>query len=241
MRTSCSFWVLIAALLLSACGASPTPEAPILTAPAIGVQITKQYCPSIEVQVGTSIAWTNADTVDHIVIIERMDEQGVVVDSGGTDLLQPGNTFSILLTEAGQYTYYCSLDRKQFGTIHILPDTPVGGDASQESSTASAGTPQCIETMIPATIAEVQPAQPSAGSEITVTGSGGFVQDSCGGVNESARSFTLYLDREPVGDFICYVNHCELKFRLPDPLTEGSHCLSTQKDVCEFEFSVIKQ
>ncbi len=155
--------------------------------------------------------------------MERVDEQGVVTDSGGT--------FSILLTETGQYTNYCSLDRKQFGTINILPNDPA---PVIENST------ECAERLIPPTVTDIQPAQPFAGNEMTVTGNGGFFQDSCGGVNESARTFTLYLDQEPVGDFACYVNHCELQFRLPDTLTAGAHCLSTQKDACEYEFSAVE-
>jgi hypothetical protein len=50
------------------------------------------------------IAWTNQDKVDRILMIERKDEQGAIIDSGGTDLLQPGTTFSINLTAPGQYT-----------------------------------------------------------------------------------------------------------------------------------------
>lgn len=229
---------LILALAVSACGTPPTPDALVLTPPAIGVELTGEYCPAIEIQLGMHIAWTNVDDEDQLLIIERVDEQGVVVESGGTPLLQPGTTFSILLTEAGEYTYYCSLDRKQFGTINVLPEAFA---TVSENSTQGPSTTQCVETLIPATITEIQPAQPSAGSEITVIGSGGFMQDTCGGVNESARSFRVYLDDEPVGDFLCYVNHCELKFRLPDPLTEASHCLSIQKDVCEFSFPVVLQ
>lgn len=235
MKINFRFWVLILTFILSACGASPTAEVPVLTPPAIGIQLTGEYCPAIEVQLGTHIAWTNVDHVDHMLIIERMDEQGVVVESGGMPLLQPGTTFSMLLTEAGQYTYYCSLDRKQYGTINVLPGTST---TVIENSTQAPATTQCVETLMAPFITEIQPAQPSAGSEITVMGNGGFIQDSCGGVNESARAFTMYLDHEPVGDFMCYVNYCELKLRLPDTMTEGSHCLSTQKDVCELSFSV---
>jgi len=67
------------------------------------------------------IMWTNMDSADHTLIIERTNEQGVIVDVGGTDLLQPGNFFSTSLSETGQYTYYCSKDRTSFGTITVLP------------------------------------------------------------------------------------------------------------------------
>ncbi len=44
------------------------------------------------------------DNVDLVLWLERKDKNGVLVDAGGTDLLQPGTTFSITLTELGQYT-----------------------------------------------------------------------------------------------------------------------------------------
>ena len=99
-------------------------------------------------------------------------------------------------------------------------------------------TPVCIEKTIPPIIADIQPSQIMSGSEITIIGTGGYIQDSCGGFNESASRFNLYLDNKTVGDLICYVNHCEVKIVLSDTITSGSHCLSTQKDICEFEFEV---
>jgi plastocyanin len=113
--------ILILTLALTACGAQQVPASPVLTPPAISVQITKDDCPSLDVQMGMQIAWTNADSVDHMVLIEQKDEQGNVTDSGGTDLLQPGTTFSITLLNPGEYTYYCSKDRKAFGTITVFP------------------------------------------------------------------------------------------------------------------------
>ena len=115
-------WLVTVFLVLSiaACGGQNSVAVPV-TPPAIQVHITKDNCPSIEVQVGMQIVWTNQDDVDRVVIIERANEQGVVVDSGGTDLLRPADTFSTSLSEAGQYIYYCSIDRTAFGTITVFP------------------------------------------------------------------------------------------------------------------------
>ena len=107
--------------IMVACGGVRNAEEPVLTPPAIGVQFTKDNCPSIEVQAGMQVAWTNEDDVDHVLLLERKDANGVLVESGGTDLLQPGTTFSIILTTPGQYTYYCSTDQTTFGTITVLP------------------------------------------------------------------------------------------------------------------------
>jgi hypothetical protein len=99
-------------------------------------------------------------------------------------------------------------------------------------------TPSCTEKTILPRITDIQPSPITAGSEITITGTGGYIQDSCGGINESARSFKLYLDKELVGDLLCYVNHCETKINVAETISSGSHCLSTQKDICEFQFQV---
>jgi len=115
------FGVIFLAATLVACSGGQAQPAPVLTPPAISLEITGDNCPSIEVQSGMQVAWTNLDKVDLILLLERMDEKGALVDSGGTDLLQPGSTFSITLTEPGQYTYYCSEDRTAFGAITVFP------------------------------------------------------------------------------------------------------------------------
>jgi hypothetical protein len=104
--------------------------------------------------------------------------------------------------------------------------------------TAPATVP-CEQTLVTPTIIEIQPAEPTTDSEINVIGSGGYIQDPCGGYIEGARAFELYLDHEPVGDLACYVNHCEGKVPLPGTLTVGTHCLSVEADACEFEFQVV--
>ena len=100
-------------------------------------------------------------------------------------------------------------------------------------------TVQCPVELVPPTITEVQPAQGTPGSEMTVIGSGGYLRDACGGYIESARTFPLYLDNELAGELECYVNRCQGVIRLSNGITPGTHCLSTQEDVCEFEFQVV--
>jgi hypothetical protein len=109
------------------------------------------------------------------------------------------------------------------------------------SPAPSTATQPCQETIIQPTLTTVEPAQVLPGGTILVTAIGGYVQDSCGGINESARSFPLFLDQEPLGNLSCYVNHCETKFDLADTLDSGLHCLSVQKDTCEFEFEVVSK
>lgn len=117
-------FVLVVAFFVTimiACIPAETLEAPPITPPAIGMEISGDFCPSTRVQAGAQITWTNKDDVDRILILKRTDENGALVDAGGTDLLQPGSTFSITLTEPGQYTYYCSKDGTVSGQITVLP------------------------------------------------------------------------------------------------------------------------
>lgn len=131
-------------------------------------------------------------------------------------------------------------------TINTSP-SPISAalDNSTQTPTVTpmlfAKTPHCAEKTIHPTITDLQPSQVVPGSEITIIGTGGYVQDSCGGFNESARTFKLYLDDETVGDLLCYVNHCEAKIELADTVAAGLHCLSTQKDAREFEFQVVSK
>ncbi len=99
-------------------------------------------------------------------------------------------------------------------------------------------TPACTEKMVLPVITEIQPSPVLPGGEITIIGRGGYIQDSCGGYNESAKAFKLYLDDEPVGDLECYVNHCETKIKLASSITLAEHCLSTRLHICEFRFQV---
>ncbi len=119
---------------------------------------------------------------------------------------------------------------------------PYASDNSTQVSTTNptpiVEKPTCIEKMVLPVITGIQPSPVRPGSEITITGRGGYIQDSCGGYNESARSFNLYLDDEPVGDFQCYVNHCETKIKLASSITLAEHCLSTRLHICEFRFEV---
>jgi plastocyanin len=87
--------------------------------PEVSVQITRDYCPSMEIQAGMQIAWTNLDSADRALIIEGSREDGSSVSFGGTNLLEAGDVYSIALNKAGEYTYYCSKDRSTSGTITV--------------------------------------------------------------------------------------------------------------------------
>jgi hypothetical protein len=77
-------------------------------------------------------------------------------------------------------------------------------------------------------IMEVQPAQVAAGDEVILIGSGGYLSCGAGGYVESARSFQLYLDGEPIGPMSCFVNHCEATLDVPESTTPGKHVISVE-------------
>jgi plastocyanin len=116
-------WLLLflIAVFMSACVGQKSTQDPVVNSPSIGVQITKDLCPSIEVQSGMQVEWTNIGNEDRALLLERKDENGNLVDFGGTDLLQPGSSFSITLIESGEYIYYCSIDHTSYGSITVSP------------------------------------------------------------------------------------------------------------------------
>jgi hypothetical protein len=111
--------------------------------------------------------------------------------------------------------------------------------ATNTSVLSVTATVQCVQETVPPEIMEIQPAQATPGSEITVVGYGGYIKDTCGGYFEGSKLFKLYLDHEPIGDLSCYVNRCEGKITLPSTLSIGVHCLSVEVAKCQFEFQTI--
>jgi hypothetical protein len=129
-------------------------------------------------------------------------------------------------------------------TLTPTPATPLQpGEVMTPSPTPilPTNTPEalnCVEELVPPQLVEAQPPQVAPGEEIRVMGTGGYIRDSCGGYNESARSFPLYFDDQPFGDLGCYVNHCEGSFTLPDETQPGAHCVSTEAGRCDLEIRV---
>ena len=66
---------------------------------------------TITVKVGTTVTWTNKDTVRHTVTSDKG-----LFDSG---LFGKGESFSFTFTEAGTYTYHCTPHPNMKGTIIV--------------------------------------------------------------------------------------------------------------------------
>lgn len=86
-----------------------TPPQLLINSPAISMGVSREMCTSMEVQTGTQVTWTNDDTVTLSVSLTRVDEQGNETNISESEI-EPGDSFSTQLAEAGAYRFYCSDD-----------------------------------------------------------------------------------------------------------------------------------
>jgi plastocyanin len=68
---------------------------------------------TITVPVGTTITWTNTDSVDHTVTADDRSW-----DSGH---IAQGQTFSRTFTTAGTFPYFCTIHPNMKGTVIVTP------------------------------------------------------------------------------------------------------------------------
>jgi predicted lipoprotein with Yx(FWY)xxD motif/plastocyanin len=102
-------------------GAAPTasPEASPASSPAAatsaGTAVTIANfafdAPSVTIAVGSTVTWTNNDSVAHTATADDGS-----FDSGNLDA---GKTFSFTFTKAGTFTYHCAIHPNMTGTIVV--------------------------------------------------------------------------------------------------------------------------
>lgn len=108
---------LLTVVVLVSCQPAATPTLATLSEPGIGVGISDDLCPTVIVQVGQQISWTNQGSQEHIVRAKSVEgESGF--DSGS---LQPGDSFTVTLPQPDVYQYECSADGSLTGTITVEP------------------------------------------------------------------------------------------------------------------------
>lgn len=66
---------------------------------------------TITVSMGTTITWTNQDSVEHSVVSDNNTFQ--------SDLLAKDTSFSFTFTEPGEYTYHCGPHPSMVGTVIV--------------------------------------------------------------------------------------------------------------------------
>lgn len=119
------------------------------------------------------------------------------------------------------------------GTLHFSKTAK--GNAQPLVNTP---TPTCIWQAIPPALFEAQPTTVKAGDEISLIGRGGYRQDTCGGYDESARSFPLYFGDAVVGTLSCYVGSCQATFTVPPNTQPGAYCLTAVAGQCDIQVNV---
>ncbi|GHE83886.1 copper-binding protein [Amycolatopsis deserti] len=119
---------------------------------------------SLTVSVGDTVTWTNHDSAPHNVVVT----DGPVKFS--SPLIQQGETYSYTFTQAGEYSYYCSVHPDMKATITVTgggstpttepTSTPTSkptaspstskpsSSHSMPSSSAPAGSPGCVSTSV---------------------------------------------------------------------------------------------
>ncbi len=121
--------LVVLMLLLGACGGdskeettsgnSDTPVAPLSTPQGVAQvnMVNTSFQPQqIEVVVGTTVTWTNQDSVAHTVTAGPRDNPSGLFDSGN---VEAGGTFSFTFTEPGTYQYFCSPHPGMDGTVIV--------------------------------------------------------------------------------------------------------------------------
>jgi hypothetical protein len=107
--------VMLLGAFLAACRS--TPSLPTSPTPGISVEITRDTCPNVVVQVGRQVNWTNQDSREHIVR-DKPAEGNSQFSSG---ILQPGDSFAFTFPQTASYTYACTLDGAMLGTVTVQP------------------------------------------------------------------------------------------------------------------------
>ena len=107
--------VLIAAIVLAACSSGGKTSTTTTTSTSSGNTVTLAnfaFSPAtLNVQVGTTVIWTNNDSTTHTVT----SESGVF-DSGN---LATNATFSYTFNSAGTFAYHCSIHTSMTGKVVV--------------------------------------------------------------------------------------------------------------------------
>lgn len=121
LLSSCSLHLGLGQILGSGSGSSTTAtkavkatHTPPANPDALSIANGKYRPKNLAVKVGTTLTWTNSDTVPQSV---TSDAPGLF-DSGP---LAPGATFSYTFATAGTFPYHSSTDKTSFGSITVTP------------------------------------------------------------------------------------------------------------------------
>ena len=126
--------------------ATSAPEPP--SGPVANLAIANFSHASESIPVGTTIVWTNADSAPHTT---TSGEPGNSTGFWDSRRLNQGVTFSFTFSEAGTFSYFCSIHPSMRATI------TVEGGASEEPTPTPSPAPAPTATSVPPTPTAVSP------------------------------------------------------------------------------------
>ena len=156
----------------------------------------------LNIQVGDSVIWTNDDTTVHTITSGT--------SSGGTDgafdsdLIQPGNSYSITFPNAYSYNYFCVVHPWMEGIVTVTSSTPTPPtiNVSTDKSSYQSGDTIIISGTI---------TNPIEGKDVMIkiiAPSGNIVDVSQIVVSNSGRfSTSVYAGFEPTGTYTVAANY----------------------------------
>ncbi|HZQ35027.1 MAG TPA: plastocyanin/azurin family copper-binding protein, partial [Dehalococcoidia bacterium] len=90
---------------------------------------------TINVKPGTTVTWTNRDTVSHTVSSDAGQAQ-----SFDSNTIAPNGTFSVSFAKAGTYAYHCNIHASMHGTV-VVSDQPAATTTPAGGAPARSATP----------------------------------------------------------------------------------------------------
>jgi plastocyanin len=73
---------------------------------------------AIEVPVGTTITWTNWDSIGHSITSGTPEMPDGKFDTG---FFKKGESASVTFDQPGEYTFYCARHKNMRGTVKVVP------------------------------------------------------------------------------------------------------------------------
>ncbi|HWP90792.1 MAG TPA: plastocyanin/azurin family copper-binding protein [Thermodesulfobacteriota bacterium] len=73
---------------------------------------------TLQVEVGTTVVWTNGDAIEHSVTNGTPDKPGDAFDSG---FFTKGQSYSFTFEKPGEYPYFCKRHNSMTGAIKVIP------------------------------------------------------------------------------------------------------------------------
>ncbi|HUP18127.1 MAG TPA: cupredoxin domain-containing protein [Acidimicrobiia bacterium] len=124
----------VVCLLLAACSESAATTGSTTATSQDGVvQVADMaFTPaSVSITAGSTVTWTNNDTVPHIVSFGDQGPQS-------SEVIDPGGTFSATFEEAGSFAYLCTLHPGMSGVVEVVDVEAAAG--ANPPATGSDGT-----------------------------------------------------------------------------------------------------